>query len=57
MYCRSIILPRTILTGLGDTNYDNFGAHPKRIDKRMQEMGATQFQKITVADEVEGYDS
>jgi hypothetical protein len=41
--------------GLGDTNYSNFGAHPKKIVKKMLEMGGTVFYPIRIADEVEGF--
>lgn len=39
--------------GLGDTNYSNFGAHPRRIEKKLQEFGGTVFYPKAIADEVE----
>lgn len=41
--------------GLGDTNYSNFGAHPKKIEKKLVEAGATVFYPKAIADEVETY--
>ena len=43
--------------GLGDTNYSNFGAHPKKIEKKLTEFGATSFYKTAVADEVESLEA
>jgi sulfite reductase alpha subunit-like flavoprotein len=43
-----------MILGLGDTNYSNFGAHPKKIEKKLVDMGASLMIPTVVADEVEG---
>ncbi|KAF9083692.1 hypothetical protein BGX29_002959, partial [Mortierella sp. GBA35] len=43
----------TIL-GLGDTNYDNFCQTAKRLDTRLQELGATSFYPRGLADDATG---
>ncbi|KAK3813893.1 MAG: hypothetical protein J3R72DRAFT_461979 [Linnemannia gamsii] len=43
----------TIL-GLGDTNYDNFCQTAKRLDTRLQELGATPFYPRGLADDATG---
>lgn len=48
---------RITVLGLGDTNYSNFGAHPKKLQKKIQEMGAEVFYECRIVDEVEGLEA
>lgn len=43
--------------GIGDTNYSNFGAHPKKIHDKLCKLGAQTFYKMVIADEVEGLEN
>jgi methionine synthase reductase len=49
-------LSYTVL-GLGDTNYSNFGAHPKKIVSKFKDLGCKLFYPSVVADEVEGLEN
>ncbi|KAF9920314.1 hypothetical protein FBU30_009888 [Linnemannia zychae] len=42
------------ILGLGDTNYDNFCQTAKRLDTRLQELGATPFYPRGLADDATG---
>ncbi|KAF9181546.1 hypothetical protein BGZ51_005384 [Haplosporangium sp. Z 767] len=42
------------ILGLGDTNYDNFCQTAKRLDTRLQELGATPFYARGLADDATG---
>ncbi|KAG0053792.1 hypothetical protein BGZ83_000427 [Gryganskiella cystojenkinii] len=42
------------ILGLGDTNYDNFCQTAKRLDTRLQELGATSFYARGLADDATG---
>lgn len=41
--------------GLGDTNYDNFCQTAKRLDTKLQELGASPFYPRGLADDATGY--
>jgi hypothetical protein len=43
--------------GLGDSNYDTFQGFPKKLFRRLTELGAKPFLPRKEADEATGYDS
>ena len=43
-----------VVLGLGDSNYSNFCAMGKKIDKRIEELGGKRMDLLTCVDEVEG---
>ena len=42
------------LTGLGDSNYNNFCRNPKNFDKRLEELGAKKIHPSGWADDAVG---
>ncbi len=42
------------MKGLGDTNYETYQAMPRRLDKRLTELGASTFYPRGEADDATG---
>lgn len=51
---RSTDLGSNSRAGLGDTNYDTYQGFPRKLYKRMVELGAKPFQERVEADEATG---